>query len=102
MADVIDYKSTGVDAAAGDKLVEWIKTQPPSGPYKNVLSGVGGFSALFKLDLKKYKKPILVSCTDGVGTKVIWGAEYNRIEGTGIDLVAMCVNDLITCGADPL
>src|SRR5262249_24639865 len=60
------------------------------------------FSALFRLDLTKYRKPILVSCTDGVGTKVRLAVELDKVEPTGIDLVAMCVNDLITCGADPL
>src|SRR5258708_4010046 len=102
MANRIDYKASGVDVETGDQLVDWIKRQPRSGNHQNVISGIGGFSALFKLDLTKYKKPVLVSCTDGVGTKVVWGAEFNRIEATGIDLVAMCVNDLITCGADPL
>ncbi|MBK9293980.1 MAG: phosphoribosylformylglycinamidine cyclo-ligase [Oligoflexia bacterium] len=98
----IDYKASGVDVEAGDDLVDWIKNQKPVGAHKNVLSGVGGFSALFKLDLKKYKKPVLVSCTDGVGTKVRLSAEFDQYEPTGIDLVAMCVNDLIVCGADPL
>ncbi|MDZ4676644.1 MAG: phosphoribosylformylglycinamidine cyclo-ligase [Oligoflexia bacterium] len=99
---VIDYKSSGVDVEAGDKLVDWIKAQPPTGAYKNIRGGIGGFSALFKLDLTKYKNPLLVSCTDGVGTKVKLAVELNCIEPTGIDLVAMCVNDMITCGADPL
>lgn len=98
----IDYKTSGVDVEAGDNLVDWIKKQKPVGPYKNVLSGVGGFAALFKLDLNKYKNPVLVSCTDGVGTKVRLAAEFDMFEPTGIDLVAMCVNDLIVCGADPL
>ncbi len=102
MTNVTDYKSSGVDVQVGDRLVEWIKSQPSSGPFENVIGGVGGFSALFRLDLNKYKKPILVSCTDGVGTKVKLAVELGRIENTGIDLVAMCVNDLITCGADPL
>src|ERR1700722_7686500 len=104
MPNITDYKSSGVDVEAGDRLVDWIKTQPPTGPHKNVVGGVGGFSALFRLDLKKYKKPLLVSCTDGVGTKVKWAWQFGlrQIEATGIDLVAMCVNDLITCGADPL
>ncbi|MCC6277979.1 MAG: phosphoribosylformylglycinamidine cyclo-ligase, partial [Oligoflexia bacterium] len=70
--------------------------------HKSVMGGVGGFAALYRLDLTKYKKPILVSCTDGVGTKVKLAVELDRIEPTGVDLVAMCVNDLITCGADPL
>ena len=100
-----DYKSSGVDVEAGDQLVDWLKTQSPTGNHQNVVSGIGGFSALFRLDLKKYKKPLLVSCTDGVGTKVKWAASTGvdkHIEATGVDLVAMCVNDLITCGADPL
>jgi phosphoribosylformylglycinamidine cyclo-ligase len=102
MAHITDYKASGVDMEAGDRLVDWIKTQPPTGPFSKIVSGVGGFSALFKLDLTKYKKPLLISCTDGVGTKVKWAVELDRIECTGIDLVAMCVNDLITCGGDPL
>ncbi len=99
---VSDYKSSGVDVEQGDRLVDWIKTQKPTGPHQNVVSGIGGFSALFKLDLKKYPQPILVSCTDGVGTKVRLAVELNRVKPTGVDLVAMCVNDMITCGADPL
>jgi phosphoribosylformylglycinamidine cyclo-ligase len=102
MTQVTDYKSSGVDVIAGDKLVDWIKAQKPTGPSQNIVGGVGGFSALFRLDLNKYKKPLLVSCTDGVGTKVKLAVELNRVEPTGVDLVAMCVNDLITCGADPL
>lgn len=102
MANSIDYKSSGVDVEAGDRLVDWIKAQKPTGAHHNLRGGVGGFSALFRLDLQKYKKPLLVSCTDGVGTKVKLAVDLNRVEPTGIDLVAMCVNDLITCGADPL
>lgn len=102
MAEKLDYSASGVDMQAGDQLVDWIQSQKPIGPHKNVLSGIGGFSALFKLDLKKYKEPILVSCTDGVGTKVRVAAEFKKEDVTGVDLVAMCVNDLITCGADPL
>jgi phosphoribosylformylglycinamidine cyclo-ligase len=102
MTNVTDYKASGVDMEAGDRLVDWIKKQPPTGPHKQVVSGVGGFSALFKLDFKKYKNPVLISCTDGVGTKVKLAVELNRVKATGVDLVAMCVNDLITCGGDPL
>lgn len=102
VTNVTDYKASGVDMEAGDRLVDWIKKQPPTGPYKQVVSGVGGFSALFKLDFKKYKNPLLISCTDGVGTKVKLAVELNRVKATGVDLVAMCVNDLITCGGDPL
>src|SRR5580658_8410226 len=102
MTNVTDYKASGVDVEAGDQLVDWIKKQPATGPFSQVVSGVGGFSALFKLDLKKYKNPLLISCTDGVGTKVKLAVELDRVRPTGIDLVAMCVNDLITCGGDPL
>ncbi|MCC6276657.1 MAG: phosphoribosylformylglycinamidine cyclo-ligase, partial [Oligoflexia bacterium] len=70
MAAPIDYKSSGVDVEAGDRLVDWIKRLAPTGNHKSVMGGVGGFAALYRLDLTKYKKPILVSCTDGVGTKV--------------------------------
>ena len=102
MTEPINYKSSGVDMQAGDKLVDWLALQKPVGKSQNVLGGIGGFAALFRLDLTKYKKPVLVSCTDGVGTKVKLAVELDRIEPTGIDLVAMCVNDLITCGGDPL
>jgi len=102
MADAINYKSSGVDIEAGDRLVDWLATQKKTGNHKQVLGGIGGFAALFKLDLIKYKKPVLVSCTDGVGTKVKLAVQLGKIRPTGIDLVAMCVNDLIVCGADPL
>lgn len=102
MSQEIDYKSSGVDIEAGDKLVHWIKGQEKSGPHKSIVGGLGGFSALFKLDLKKYKNPLLVSCTDGIGTKLKIALDAGNLQPVGIDLVAMCVNDLVTCGGDPL
>ncbi|MEQ1878464.1 MAG: phosphoribosylformylglycinamidine cyclo-ligase [Bdellovibrionia bacterium] len=95
----MNYKKAG-----GDALVDWLKSQPADrGPQsKNLLDGIGGFAALFKLDLTKYKKPVLVSSTDGVGTKVKLASYFKSFDGVGQDLVAMCVNDLICCGGTPL
>jgi phosphoribosylformylglycinamidine cyclo-ligase len=97
----IDYKKAGVDIEAGDALVDWLRANKTKKD-KRVLAGIGGFAALFRADFKGMKKPCLVSSTDGVGTKVLLAAQLNRLEGIGQDLVAMCVNDLICVGADPL
>ncbi len=100
----IDYKRAGVDVEAGDAFVEWIqKSQPSQSPFSDkIISGVGGFASIFKLNFPKIKNPCLVSATDGVGTKVKLAAQYENYSGVGQDLVAMCVNDLICCGAQPL
>ncbi len=103
----LNYRSSGVDVDAGDKLVEWLQSdlqsaKKPQIHQDKILSGIGGFAALFKLDFPEIKKPLLVSSTDGVGTKVKLAADFDRLEGIGQDLVAMCVNDLITTGATPL
>ena len=95
------YKSAGVDIDAGNNLVDLIKKDVASTHTPNVLGNIGGFAGMFKLD-KEYKNPILVACTDGVGTKVALAQEANKLNGIGQDLVAMCVNDLIVCGAKPL
>ena len=95
------YKSAGVDIGAGNNLVDLIKEDVDSSHTPNVLGNIGGFAGMFKLD-KEYKNPILVACTDGVGTKVALAQEANKLDGIGQDLVAMCVNDLIVCGAMPL
>ena len=95
------YKSAGVDIDAGNNLVDLIKEDVASSHTPNVLGNIGGFAGMFKLD-KEYKNPILVACTDGVGTKVALAQEANKLDGIGQDLVAMCVNDLIVCGAKPL
>ena len=100
----VDYKSAGVDVEAGDAFVDWIqKSQKTKGPLsEKVLSGVGGFAAIFRLGFPEIKNPCLVSSTDGVGTKVKLASAYSKFDGIGQDLVAMCVNDLICCGARPL
>lgn len=85
---------------AGDSLVEWLQTsQKKSHPL--VVDGIGGYASLTRLPLSKYQKPLLVSCTDGVGTKALLAAQYSKLEGLGQDLVAMNVNDLICTGGDP-
>ncbi|MDB3952063.1 phosphoribosylformylglycinamidine cyclo-ligase [Gammaproteobacteria bacterium] len=95
------YKSAGVDIDAGNNLVDLIKKDVASSHTQNVLGNIGGFAGMFKLD-KEYENPVLVACTDGVGTKVALAQEADQLDGIGQDLVAMCVNDLIVCGAKPL
>ncbi len=96
----LTYRDAGVDIEAGDRLVDDIKIISEATRRPEVLGSIGGFSALF--ELKRYKNPVLVSATDGVGTKLLLANQLNKHEGVGIDLVAMCVNDLIVCGAEPL
>jgi phosphoribosylformylglycinamidine cyclo-ligase len=100
MQNRIDYQQAGVDIQKADEFVHWIKQGTSYDP--RVVEGVGGFAALFRADFHKYSEPCLVSCTDGVGTKVLLAYQYNRLEGIGQDLVAMCVNDLLCVGAEPL
>ena len=95
------YAKAGVNIAKGNELVKSIKASVNATHDKRVLGGIGGFAGLFQLGTK-YKNPILVGCTDGVGTKVALSQTFNKIHLTGQDLVAMCVNDMITCGAEPL
>mgnify|MGYP003321637328 FL=1 len=103
MADKkITYKNSGVNIDEGNLFVKKIQPFVKSTSTKDVLSGTSSFAALYKLDTNKIKDPILVSCTDGVGTKVQIGVKTNKIDGLGIDLVAMCINDLICTGAKPL
>jgi phosphoribosylformylglycinamidine cyclo-ligase len=99
----VDYKSSGVDVEAGDALVDWLQESGTQQPHaEKIVSGIGGFASLFRADFSHLKKPCLVTCTDGVGTKVKIAAKYDRYEGIGQDLVAMCVNDLICTGGEPL
>lgn len=96
------YKDAGVDIAAGDKLVDCIKPLAKSTRRPGAESDLGGFGGLFDLKASGYKDPLLVAATDGVGSKVKIAVKCNILETVGIDLVAMCVNDLIVQGAEPL
>ena len=97
----MDYKSSGVDIEAGNRAVELIKANVQRTHTPFVLSSLGGFAAPVELP-PGYRQPVLVSCTDGVGTKLKIAIETGKLDTVGIDLVAMCVNDLICCGAMPL
>ena len=97
----ITYRDAGVDIDAGDALVEAIKPFAKRTLRPEVLAGIGGFGALAR-DPKKYREPVLVSGTDGVGTKLKLAFELERHDTVGIDLVAMSVNDILTQGAEPL
>ncbi len=98
------YKQSGVDIEEGERAVEWLKSKKSSytGAFGQVVGGIGGFASLFKVDFSTMQKPHLVSCTDGVGTKVLLGLELGQLKGLGQDLVGMCINDLYTLGASPL
>lgn len=97
----MDYKQAGVDVEAGREFVDRIRSMVSSTQRSEVLGGLGGFSGLFALP-KGYKEPVLVSGTDGVGTKLKLATALDRHDTVGIDLVAMCVNDVLTSGAEPL
>ncbi|MDC0075680.1 phosphoribosylformylglycinamidine cyclo-ligase [Candidatus Thioglobus sp.] len=98
----LTYKDSGVDIAKGNQLIERIKPIAKSTFRPGVLAGLGGFGAMFEIPLDKYKNPVLISGTDGVGTKLKVAEMLNKHDTIGIDLVAMCVNDLIVQGAEPL
>jgi len=98
----ITYKTAGVDITKGNRLVDIIKLLASSTFRQEVLYDIGAFGAFFKLNLKKYKNPVLVSSTDGVGTKLKIAFMLKKHATVGIDLVAMCVNDVLSCGAEPL
>jgi phosphoribosylformylglycinamidine cyclo-ligase len=96
------YAQAGVDIAAGDALVDAIKPAARATDRPGTMGGLGGFGALFDLKAAGFTDPVLVSSTDGVGTKLMLAIESGQHETVGIDLVAMCVNDLVVQGAEPL
>ena len=98
----LTYKDAGVDIDAGNALVERIGEAVESTRRPEVLAGLGGFGGLFALDLERYPRPVLVAGTDGVGTKLKLAGMLDRHDTIGIDLVAMCVNDVVVQGAEPL
>jgi phosphoribosylformylglycinamidine cyclo-ligase len=98
----LTYRDAGVDMDEGDRLVELIKPYARPTLRPEVLAGIGGFGGLFAIDVKKYREPVLVSGTDGVGTKLKIAFAADRHDTIGQDLVAMCVNDVAVVGAEPL
>ncbi|MCX7821134.1 MAG: phosphoribosylformylglycinamidine cyclo-ligase [Brevinematales bacterium] len=96
----MDYKKAGVDIEKADSLVKDISRMAKETYIDGVIEGIGGFGALF--ELKKYKNPVIVSSTDGVGTKILIAEEMKKFSGLGFDLVAMCVDDIVCQGAKPL
>ena len=98
----VTYRDAGVDIDAGNELVDRIKPAVKATHRPGVLGGIGGFGGLFELDMQRYRQPVLVSGADGVGTKLRLAIELNIHETVGIDLVAMCANDVLALGAEPL
>ena len=95
------YAKAGVNIDDGNALIKLIKSSVNATHNKSVMGGIGGFAGLYELN-HQLKKPTLVACTDGVGTKVALSKKYNTLGSVGQDLVAMCVNDMAACGASPL
>src|SRR4030043_2032049 len=102
MGKKLTYKAAGVDIDEGERFVRLISPFVRKTFRHEVITDIGSFNALFNLNVKKYKKPVLVSGTDGVGTKLKVAFMMDRHDTVGIDLVAMCVNDILTRGAEPL
>ena len=96
------YRDAGVDIDVGNQLIERIKPDIKRTARPGVLGSIGGFGGLFELPVNRYKQPVLVSGTDGVGTKLMLANHFDNHQSIGVDLVAMCVNDIVVCGAEPL
>ncbi len=109
MTDKNPYRESGVDTEGAGKLVDWLKGSSPK-PRSSIspknfgspLGGLGGFAACFQPDFSSLKEPVIVSCTDGIGTKLLLGIQTRKLVGLGQDLAGMCLNDLYTMGATPL
>ena len=98
----LSYRDAGVDIDAGDALIERIKPYAKRTQRPEVMGSLGGFGALCQIPLDRYKEPVLVSGTDGVGTKLRLAIESGRPDTIGLDLVPMCVNDIVVSRAEPL
>jgi phosphoribosylformylglycinamidine cyclo-ligase len=98
------YKQAGVDVEKGDQLVDWLaeNRETVANPYVSVLDGIGGFAGIVRPNWKRFEDPLLIGCTDGVGTKILLALQHKNVSGLGIDLVAMCVNDMYCVGGRPL
>lgn len=102
MSAEFTYAASGVDIDAGERAVTLMKAAVERTNRPEVVGGLGGFAGLFALDVQKYRQPLLASSTDGVGTKIALARQLDRHDTVGIDLVAMVVDDLVACGAEPL
>jgi phosphoribosylformylglycinamidine cyclo-ligase len=98
----LSYRDAGVDIDAGNALVDMIKPLVATTTRPEVVTGIGGFGGMFRLDASRFREPVLVSGTDGVGTKLLLARQLGVHDSIGIDLVAMCVNDILVSGAEPL
>ncbi len=98
----LTYRDSGVDIESAESLIDQIRPQAERTHRPEVLAGIGGFGALIQVPLDRYTHPVLVAGTDGIGTKLLLGLAQDRLEGLGIDLVAMCANDVLVHGAEPL
>lgn len=98
----LNYRDSGVHIDAAEQLIDRIRHSARSTNRPEVLGGIGGFGALIEVPIERYRKPVLVAGADGVGTKLLLALAHDRLEGIGIDLVAMCANDVLVHGAEPL
>jgi len=102
MVKKLTYKKAGVDIVKADRFINAIKPLVKTTKRSEVIGSLGGFNGMFRADFRRFKDPILVSSTDGVGTKLLVATASGKCDTVGIDLVAMCVNDIVTSGAEPL